>query len=105
MMVTLLPGPPAPATSPRTLAYMIIRALLLGLAGALTVVLSVVASALGLSLLLVVAAIGSLTTLNIRQQTRQGYTPHRSRKALFVSGLVVVGFFIVISVVGAYWPK
>ncbi len=99
------PGPLAPATPPRSVVYLLVRIVLLGLIAAMTVVLSVVASALGLSVLVVVAAIGSLMTLKIRQQMRAGYSPNRSRRALLVTGLAVLGFFLVVSVVGAHWPK
>ncbi len=99
------PGPLARATPPRSVAYLLVRIVLLGLIAAMTVVLSVVASALGLSVLVVVAAIGSMMTLKVRQQMRAGYTPNRSRRALLVTGLAVLGFFLIVSVVGAYWPK
>ncbi len=73
--------------------------------GALTVALSVAASASGLSPLLVAAALAALVILKIRQNARAGYTPLRSWRALVITGLVVIGFFVVISVVAAYWPK
>lgn len=73
--------------------------------GALTVALSVVASVSGLSPLLVAAALAALLVLKIRQTARAGYTPYRSWRAFAITGLVVIGFFVVISVVAAYWPK
>ncbi len=75
------------------------------LVGATTVVLSVIASARGLSLLLVLGAIGSLMALTVRQHLRGGYEPHRSRRAMLMIGLAIVGFFVMVSVVGAHWPK
>jgi len=89
----------------RALGFFLLKAVLILIVGAITVVLSVVASAYGLTPLLVAAALIALVVLKVRQSLRPGYVPRRSWRPLLVTGLVVIGFFVVISVVAAYWPK
>ncbi len=84
---------------------MMIRGILLVLIAAAAAVLSVVASTLGLSLLLVLLAIGTLMTLKIRLQLRGVHTARQSWRTMLAVGLAVVGFFLMVSVVAAYWPK
>jgi hypothetical protein len=101
-MAPPLPGPAAPA---RNAGRVLLKVLVVILAGAAALVASVVASVLGLSLLLVLGAVGALMSLKVRQRAQAGYSPHRSRKVLLATGLAIVGFFVVISVVAAYWPR
>ncbi len=84
---------------------MLIKIMLLILAAAGAAALSVVASTLGLTLLLVLLAIGSLMTLKIRQKLRGAHTARQSWRAMVAVGLAVLGFFLMVSVVAAYWPK
>jgi hypothetical protein len=99
------PGPRSLAGPGRSLAHILAKSVLLILVAAVTAVVSVVASAWGLSSVLVVVAVVALVAVTIRQRARGDYTPYQSRKALLIAGLAIIGFFIVISVVGAYWPK
>ncbi len=81
------------------------KALLLAALAGAAVVVSVVASVAGLTLVLVVAAIGALIAINFRRHTQRIPTPYQPRKVMLITGLVVVGFFLAFSIVGAVWPR
>ena len=87
------------------MAFVLGKALLLAALAGAAVVVSVVASVVGLTLVLVVAAIGALIAINFRRHTQGIPTPFRPRKVMLITGLVVVGFFLAFSIVGAVWPR
>jgi hypothetical protein len=89
----------------RGLGYTVVKVLLLAALLTTALIVSVVASVTGLTIALVVAALGMLVLLNFRHHTHRAPLPFRPRRAMLIAGLVVVGFFLVISIAGAFWPR
>ena len=98
-------GGGASSKASRSLAYVVLKTLLLAALVGGALVVSVVMSVVGLTIVLVVAAVGALLALNFRHHTVRAPAPVRPRTVMLITGLVIVGFFVALSIVGAVWPR
>ena len=103
--MTRLGREPGASSQSHSMAFVVGKVLLLAALAGAAVVVSVLASVVGLTLVLVVVAIGALVAINFRRHTQHAPTPFRPRKVMLITGLVVVGFFLAFSIVGAVWPR
>jgi len=82
-------------------AYILIKIAMGLLSAAAAVIISVVASVHGFTGPLVAAAIAALIVLRIRQHSRGRRRPYQAWRLYLITGLILAGFFLVLSIAGA----
>jgi hypothetical protein len=89
-------------------AYAVIRTLLVVALGLGTIWLSIVASVWGLSAVLVALALVGLVALRTVYRAHEGdsaSTPRRPRRAFVITAVVLIGFFVLLTLASQIWAS
>ena len=101
----VLPAPRRRAASPAAAAgYAVVRTLLLFGFGLGALALSVVASVWGLTVVLVAAALAGLVVLRARHRARPAAAAGRPYRAFVMTTVLLLGFFVLLTVASQVWP-